>query len=307
MSTPLRAIVAVALLAGLLYLVDLPALWVVMMESAWGVIIGGSLACFLTNLTLLTIRWRSLLTQATIAVPFWSLWRIQLRGTFINTIVPGSIGGDAYKLLVLSSQVSHPKALIITSLLADRVSGLVAILLLGTGSFVVMPGLWSTLHALHAPLWVWLGLFASISASIVIGWYTLRTFGSGWGLRARMEVLSPALWAMGRPSVLVKTLSLSTLIALIGALWLWLCLLAGGATVSFTIVLLAFCITQIIASIPISIQGLGVAEGVMIFLLGLFGVPAEVTLAAALSVRGSLTLLSGMGYLILLAVPSAGK
>jgi len=306
MTFIVRAAITVTLLAILIYFIDFKTLSTVLRTSAWKLIIFASLICFVSNLTLLATRWRGLLKHAAISVPFWTLWRIQLRGTFINTVTPSSVGGDAYKLYALAKLGLHSKTTIVTSLLADRLSGLVTLLFLGGLMLLGNSQLLVLLASSELVVWGALGLLIG-SSLVAFGGYMVLKSSSRPRWYTKLETARDQLRSYTQPGVIFQTIGLSVLITLIGALWLWICLVAFGAPISFTTVLLIFSLTQIAGALPISINGLGVSEGVLIFLLGFFAVSAEVALAAALVIRASLSLLSGLGYVILTTLPAVDK
>lgn len=54
--------------------------------------------------------------------------RLYYAGMFLNLCLPGGIGGDGYKILVLHRRHGLPLRTLVTTLLADRVSGILALL-----------------------------------------------------------------------------------------------------------------------------------------------------------------------------------
>ena len=54
--------------------------------------------------------------------------RLYYAGMFLNLFLPGGIGGDAYKILVLHRSHALPLRALITTTLADRVSGILVLL-----------------------------------------------------------------------------------------------------------------------------------------------------------------------------------
>ncbi|MFA6570611.1 MAG: hypothetical protein WCT77_05180, partial [Bacteroidota bacterium] len=65
--------------------------------------------------------------------------------------------------------------------------------------------------------------------------------------------------------------------------------------VNFCYILLVSTITQIIGILPISLNSIGVTEGLNVFLFALVGVPLEISFAIALIGRMSLICTSSVG------------
>ncbi|HSF55960.1 MAG TPA: lysylphosphatidylglycerol synthase transmembrane domain-containing protein, partial [Algoriphagus sp.] len=65
-------------------------------------------------------------------------WRLYLIGMFYNLFLPGGIGGDGYKVYLLNKEFKTPVKKLIQSALLDRLGGLVAIVFLLFGLFLIV-------------------------------------------------------------------------------------------------------------------------------------------------------------------------
>jgi hypothetical protein len=76
-----------------------------------------------------------------------------------------------------------------------------------------------------------------------------------------------------------------------------------GRSMGIQVGLIAFCmvipLVWIVRMAPISLNGIGVGEGSFVFLIGLFGVPAEKSLALALAMLGVMTGVALLGGALL--------
>ena len=64
-------------------------------------------------------------------------WRLYLIGMFYNLFLPGGIGGDGYKVYLLNKEFKTPVKKLVQAALLDRLGGLVAIVFLLFGLFLV--------------------------------------------------------------------------------------------------------------------------------------------------------------------------
>src|SRR5690606_22836262 len=77
-------------------------------------------------------RWKLLLEAQGANIPLFPAIRLTFIGCMFSTIIPGTVGGDVLKLFYLRSYYDDAAAGIV-SLAADRITGLLALLLLGAG------------------------------------------------------------------------------------------------------------------------------------------------------------------------------
>lgn len=75
-----------------------------------------------------------------------SNWKLYLVGMFYNFFIPGGIGGDAYKVFLLNKKFGWNVKKLSTSVFCDRLSGLLAIvILIEILSLAFLPGWWKAL------------------------------------------------------------------------------------------------------------------------------------------------------------------
>lgn len=70
--------------------------------------------------------------------------KLYYAGMFLNQFLPGGIGGDGYKILVLHRRQAAPAKTLMTITLADRISGLLILLLLLCLLLPMLPLPWPT-------------------------------------------------------------------------------------------------------------------------------------------------------------------
>lgn len=117
--------------------------------------------------------------------------RLYWLGMFYNLFLPGSISGDAYKVILLSRRFKTPYKLTTSAVLLDRFSGL-----LGLGVWLALAGWWA-LPSLHLNILLSAGALLAIGALwfVIQRWWKvfrpgfISTFGLGLGVQA-LQVLS---------------------------------------------------------------------------------------------------------------------
>lgn len=161
-------------------------------------------------------------------------------GSLYNTILPGGIGGDAYKIFFLAKHSALSKKTIFRVLLSERANGLYLLLLLGIAS----------LYCSHLLSGIWLfGAAIIISAGYVVCAHFLLLESTHTILGASLySFLIQSLYCLAA-FVILKTLGISL----------------EDPSLFFRYLSL-FLLSNILAVIPISINGIGVRE--LTFLYG---------------------------------------
>jgi uncharacterized protein (TIRG00374 family) len=99
-----------------------------------------------------TLRFRVLLGLADVAVPFWTLFRLQMTAFFFNVVIPGNIGGDVVKgLYVARDAEGSSRTSILLLVFVERLLGVSALVLMGA-VVVVLRGSAILSDALLRPL-----------------------------------------------------------------------------------------------------------------------------------------------------------
>lgn len=167
--------------------------------------------------------------------------RLYYAGMFLNLFLPGGIGGDAYKVLVLHRSHALPLRALITTTLADRVSGILALLFILCMFMPMLALPWAASTVIVFTL-------ASLAAVIAL-------FVSGHQWLIKLDV--PGLAGVFALGLAVQCLQLICM----GMLLLYL-----GAPVTHYIAYFAlFLISSVAAVLPLSVGGLGIREATFLF------------------------------------------
>ena len=89
------------------------------------------LALGYTQVAIATARWNLLLRAQQIRLPFARAWGLVMIGNLFNIVIPGAVGGDLVKGYYIAQAAGPRAAHAATSVVMDRVAGLVGLLLLG--------------------------------------------------------------------------------------------------------------------------------------------------------------------------------
>lgn len=184
--------------------------------------------------------------------------KLYLVGMFYNLFLPGGIGGDGYKVMLLRKVKGVRTRDLITASLLDRVSGLVAIVFLAMGAAI-----FSELYiALPEFQWVyWLGTVVAFPA------YALAIF---WIFPRYRWVITVSIFY----SLLVQIFIFTSVICI---------LIALNVTDYYIEYYTFFMIAVIASSLPITIGGLGLREAALVYLPSIVDLPVVKDTAVALS------------------------
>ena len=131
-------VAASLLLLGLVLLkVDFSALGTILASSNWLLILLGTVVAY-GAWFLNTWKWQILLASPGAHLSYWQLLRLNFLGIFYNLILPGQVGGEVVKGITLSN-MGVTKAASAVSIMADRVTGLLAIFILGIAGLALAP------------------------------------------------------------------------------------------------------------------------------------------------------------------------
>ena len=174
--------------------------------------------------------------------------RLYYAGMFLNLFLPGGIGGDGYKIFVLNRQQGVPVKKLVLVTLADRVSGLLCLLLLLCG---LVP-------------WVGLGWHGSWSSRAAFACIVLTLLSFLIGHRLFFSFRFPTtlrIFASGLAVQLLQLIGIGLLLAFL------------NVSISQYIPYLAvFLASSIVAVLPLSLGGLGAREVTFFYCLNLLGI-----------------------------------
>lgn len=228
-------------------------------------------ACGIVLLQTLLVaeRWRRLARRAGVAMPLPLAIRAVFAGLFLGQFLPSTVGGDAARLWLVS-RAGHPLRGAAASIILDRVAGLLGCIAL---ILVSLPHLFR----LAAPEMAWSAGAAAAALAAAIGAFLLIDLPAP-AVMLRLRPLAGILALLGdirrtlRSTTGLAAFALSVLIQLLAVAVVFLIVTALRLEVGFYDATGIVSTSILLSAVPISVNGWGVREGVMIAGFALVGI-----------------------------------
>jgi glycosyltransferase 2 family protein len=282
----IQLLVSGAVIAFLLWQIDLEQTVEIIRDSRWGYVLLAFLI-FLGTTWLMAWRWRMLLAAKGVHEPFSWLLRMYFVSYAAGQVLPTAIGGDAVRIIEHSRRRDGVTATAAGAVVMERVIGSAGTLVLMAVGLAVAAGRYDDVRLLFLLEVVF------VAAMVVLG---LLLFSRRLGLalerrlfplgrKVRLEKPLQALyWAMHEyrttPVALLEVLGVTLVAQLLRIASIWLCGEAVGADVSPVVYLILGPLLFLVQMVPFTLNGLGVREAFFVLFLGRFDVPEDVAFAA---------------------------
>ncbi|WP_054515682.1 lysylphosphatidylglycerol synthase transmembrane domain-containing protein [Achromobacter xylosoxidans] len=278
----LKAAFAVVVCALLINLADPALLWRSMQRADGLYVLAGS-AVFLGGQLAAAQRWRGILRAGGIDLGTRRVFALNLMGASAGTFLPGQGSGDLVKCTLLFPSYPTRRGFLIASCLMDRMAGLMGTLCLAAAGAIL----------LRATQQDWtLGLYIVGGGAIMLllllagHRYREHILASRLARNKISAAIISCVRELGRlaanPRLALSSLALSLLFQASWALSLWCMLRSVMPDAPLPAVMFAAPISILIATVPVSLGGLGVREGAFTLLMQRFDVPADLATVAAL-------------------------
>lgn len=225
---------------------------------------------------------------------FGYLLKLSMIGRFYSLVLPGQIAGEAVKAYIVGRGQENSERLA-TSVLIDKVTGILGLLLLGWLGMLFnhlrLPGLVVLLYSLTVCLGITL-LFAIRSSVCYNALKTLhetiqaRFVTSGTFLDRSFLIIEAWRHYARQTRIILGSVVLGLFYQVFGVLIHMLFAEEIGITLSFFDWSWILGIVAIALLWPVTIAGIGIREGAFIGILGLFGVLKENALALSFLILG---------------------
>lgn len=267
-------------------------------------------ACFtfISGFLISTIRWKILLEHFDIKTSTYKLFLIYFGTSFYNFFSPSIIGGDIARTYH-SAKIDPNRTNIISSIMMDRFTGLIALLSI---TFIIslfnLQLFGYELLLLNSIILI--GLFLSIYIifinNILIKLYLFLNnyvkFSTTIGDKLK-NIHAAVISYKNNKSIIFKALWYSFLFQLVSSITFYFLTVSVGIKIPFFFTIFSFFLIQLVTLIPISISGIGVREVSFLYLFSKVGVTTSeiaVLLIAGYSLKILGTLLSGLIVLTLI-------
>ena len=277
-----RSLISVVLLAALVYLAHRYRVGS-LLQHADPLYLGLGFLCYIACQLAAAVRWHALLRLSGFTPPFWDVLRANVVGIYASNFLPGVVGGDAIRPIVLFGTATIHKPQLYASVVFERICGI--------SSIAVLASFGAAWLGVQGQDWRYM-LVAAVIAAGVLGLVLaahitrrVRFEGDTWWARLQRS------FSQGTEHFLRYTLTLrmvavglgmSLVFQLCYIAMLW-CFLEGlQADVPLLSLVLAAPLSWLASMTPISINGLGVREGTLVVILTRFGAPQTQVTGAAL-------------------------
>lgn len=255
-------------------------------------------------------KWRILLRAKGKAVPYVRLLNLYFVGLFINNFFPSTIGGDIFRGYEVGRDVGD-RPLAMASVFMERFTGMTALMAIALVAFV------SNLSSFRDPRFA-LALGAGLAVYIAVALAVLLSGPLAWGLRhfpgglpgkligKLIRVQSAIHDYTGQTRAVLAALALSLFFHLTAMGYIYVSSRAFGVVLPAQTLLVIVPVIMFIASLPITIGGLGLVEWAFFFTFGASGAGGSPGLLVGLLLRANSLLFSVWGGVIY-AVRGVGK
>ena len=299
-KTIVRGLISLVLLAVVYSSVNPAELWHRLGSLSWrGVTL--VLTLYTVGQLLSSFKWRIFVLQAGLSPTVGETIRAYFFGMFVNNFGLGTVGGDFARSLMLPAKQAQKPACFAT-VVADRIHGLGCLLCIGACSIMLF----------HPPVLGRFGVGFAVTAviSIVVFWLVgprilTRIFpvGSRWGEAAQMsEQAFPR-----RPGVFAAASLISLFFHCSQIMMHFVIAQDLHADLSLAYLFATVPLVNIAASLPVSINGLGLRESMYVMLFVPAGVPQETAVAFGAIWILVTTTVSALGGLLLTPDISDGE
>lgn len=187
-------------------------------------------------------------------------FRLYLIGMFYNLFLPGGIGGDGYKIYLLNKNFKTPVKKLLQAALLDRLGGLVAIVFLLFGLFLLVK---VQVDFLETTIWNGL-MVAGLVFTLPVLWLIQKLF---------FKDFLPSFWSANVWSMAGQVAQLICAWFILGSL---------GITENILSYQLVFLLSSIVAVLPLTIGGIGARELVFIYAYTYVGISETAAVAFSL-------------------------
>jgi uncharacterized protein (TIRG00374 family) len=273
LAAGLKLLVTAIILAVIFHFVSVEEIWAGITRTnplVWGAVLVG----FLAGHVLASFKWGLLVGQK---LPFLTIVKAHFAGLAANIALPGVAGGDVARAAILSRKVTSRSKLVTGSIL-DR--------LIDVGGLVLIAALGAAMLGTAGETGLWLQVIsAAIVLSALIVFLLLPTLAriveSQMANRGKVgEMVSEIAHYMTEHRIRILICALLSMVIQTGFVWLNVALawsMQGPTNIG--VWLFAWPLAKLIATLPISLGGLGVREASLAAIFTGFAFESPVVIA----------------------------
>lgn len=285
-SIIVRAAVAIVACAVIANNLDIKHFWTIFSTispiTACGVIV-----IFMISQAIIAIRWWIFMRALDVHVGCWMSIKLTFLGLYFNNFLPGSVGGDLVRAWYVAHNTDKRMASVV-SVMADRIIALVSTLVLAIGAFV-LAGKKEMLSTQAEP-----ASFDEVTrykTAILIAFLVLFILGVLVVLQpacrrklkpiidrvlrhihnAFRHSIEAAMVIIKKPLIVPEMMLITFFLQSMVIFSMWVLGREMNITAELSVFFVVFPLTWVAGAIPISVAGIGVVEGGIIYLLMHFG------------------------------------
>jgi uncharacterized membrane protein YbhN (UPF0104 family) len=245
---------------------------------------------------LLSLRWQTIISRCGSDLPLGQLFRVSMIAQFFNQTLPSSIGGDAMRIWHAARQTDWRIATY--SVIVDRVVGVTALAMIVTACLPWTLELVRNPVGRGALLLIGFGCIGGGLVFVGLASDRLHVLQRWAPTRHLAATATVALGILRSRGAFARIFGLSFLLHGLTAVLAWCAARSIGAELSLLYALFLVLPVVLIATVPISVGGWGVREGVMVAAFGYAGLPPSDGLIVSLLFGVSYLLIGAMGGVV---------
>lgn len=287
----LKIFVTLALFAFLLTRINLQLVWGIIAEANLP-LLGAALALYCLAILLGAVKWQILVKAQSIDASLGALLSFSLMGLFFGNIMPSNIGGDVVRAYDLARVTRGRVEAAAISVLVDRLMGLFAFFSAAVVTAALATAMLAQaqqLEQIEVVTVIAASAFMALCAALFSRRLAQRVkfifdIGPLQKLRPIAQKVFQALqvYRFRYGALALNVLISMTIVVVTAFIWFLVGQAVGITSVNFFTFLLFNPLIAFLLLIPISFNGLGQKEAIVVFFFGLVGVPEERALAMSL-------------------------
>lgn len=303
----IKFFVSIFLISYLFLSIDLKNTFYVLAKSEFVYLIIASVLTIL-GVIISSFKWKILLHANSVVVSFKKLLQLYFIGFFLNNFLPTSIGGDVFRGRYLSTNLKIKLSFSFASIVVERILGVVSL------SFFIFIGIFLNFDLIkkininYINIYYFIILLFLVVLIILFRGGRARSSTTKFNFKIFNKIFcgiknlyNNINFYKDKKRVIFRCLGASFIFQGIVIINIYLYILAINNFIPLSRLIFIVPLVSLISLIPISINGIGVTEGVFIYFFTILGLSAVEALSVALLARGiklTISLIGGVLYFL---------
>jgi len=234
------------------------------------------LAFAFLNIVISAIKWGVLLQPFSSSISYWYTSKLYFITFFFNNFLPGSIGGDGYRVYKIYKLLGS-KSVAFVPVFIERVSGLAVLVLVG-GTAAAIDFIANQNKTSLTGVFIGAGLILAITLFFILVQYKDRVVAFSFIAKIKFvanaidKFLNSILVYRAYPSIIVKAIIVSFIFYFLLIYARVLLFESLDVNISLTGLIVVIMLSSTLAMLPISINGYGVLDLSFVHLITLYGI-----------------------------------